>query len=345
MSSPGKSETPAPRQRPAARRPQMRSSGVLAWVFVGLVVLGGVAVWPTLRPIVSQLHLGRLVSAFDGSGGGTVNAPSSVIDAEQATYQPVSKTDRLEATVMALSMRLDMLERRVAKAEENGHPAADGGAEAQRLTQDMAQLRQELDAMEHTAANVRHLTERKDRSPLFLLALGHLREAVDRGGSYDAELRATAAMVGAAAGGVADSTTIQRLETIQSYAADGVETRASLAIRFHDVSEQALRTVTMAEAPPMMGRVLRWVGAAFSVRRADGTGDLQNGTVSAAILRAARLAPAGDINGVVTILQPIAGQGGEALDGWFKAASARIAVDAALSELSAATLAKTAGGE
>ena len=211
----------------------------------------------------------------------------------------------------------------------------------------VAALRQEIDGIEHVTANVRHLTEQKDRSPLFLLSIGHLREAVDRGTPFEGELHSCAAILGAAAvaGSAADPSTVQRLEVLQPYAGQGIETRMSLAVRFPEVAEQALRNVAVAESSPLVGRALRWMGSFISVRRAEGAGDVLSGTAPAAILRAKRLLAAGDLNAAIVTLQPVAGQGGDDLDHWLQAATARLQADTALSELSSAALAKTAIGD
>ena len=336
--------SPSTPSRPPVRR--TGRSGVFLWVFVGLIVVGAGAAWPTLQPILAQFHLGKLAAGLDGPGG-MVNAPAAAGD--QASYQPISRADRLDATVMTLSMRLDMVERRLAAAEEKLHGGTGGGAgvDTQKMAQDVQSLRQEIDGIEHVAANVRHLTDQKDRSPLFLLAIGHLREAVDRGAPYIAELQSSAAVLGAAAvaGAAADPNTVQRLAVVQPFAQQGVETRISLALRFPDVAEQALRSLAVADSSPLMGRALRWLSSFISVRRAEGPGDALSGTAPTAILRAKHLLAAGDLNAAMVTLQPVAGQGGDALDAWMTAAAARVAVDAALSELSAAALAKTAIGE
>jgi len=378
MANPDKAETTVRRPQAAARPPGRGSagSGLLPWVFVGLAILGGVAAWPALQPLFNQLHLGKLTGALPGEGtvnappgagtvnappgAGTVNAPSGAgtVNAppgagmndtvgDQASFQPVTRADRQDSAIQSLSMRLDVLERRIGKAEESlrsSSASAGSGVDQQKVAQDLAQLRQEIDGIENTAASVRHLVERKDRLPLFLLALGHLREAVDRGAPYETELRAAAVTVGATAD-AANAGIVNGLALIQTYASAGVESRASLALRFHDVSSSALREATGAEASPLMARVLRWVGSAIHVRRTENPGDVLTGSPSGAIIRAGRLVALGDFNAAVTVLQPVAGQGGDALNAWLRAASARVAVDAALSELSATALAKAAAGE
>ena len=348
MADPDQADASTPRRRAAVRLPTRgtRGSGVLSVVFVGLALLGGVAAWPTLQPIFSKLHLGILTAGPEGQAV-NVPAPSASAASDQASYQPVSKADRLEAAVMSLSVRQDVVERRLVKAEEGLRAVAEGGGQtgdAQKVAQDLGQLRQEIEALQHAAANVRHL---KDRMPLFLLALGQLREAVDRGTPYEDQLRAVAALAVAAGGanGAVSPAMMQRLDTLQTYAAQGVESRVALALRFNDVSSQALREVGIASSPPMIGRLLRWIGSAVLVRRADEPGDVLSGAASSSIIRAGHLLTAGDVNAAVKQLQPVAEQGGEALDAWLKAASGRVAVDDALSELSAAALTQTAVGD
>jgi Mitochondrial inner membrane protein len=349
-------KTVPPVRRQTLPPSRQRGSGLLTLVFVGLALLGGVAAWPSVQPILSQLHLGKLIGALDGPVGGpvggTVNAPAvgQGSPPEQASYQSPSRTDRLEAGLSSLSMRQDMVELRLAKAEAMLRTLPDGGAiggDGQKIEQELNLLRQQLDALEHASANVRHLSEKKDRLPLFLLGLGQLREAVDRGTPYEAQLRTLASQVVAthSANTALDPGMVKRLETLQTYAADGVDTRVSLALRYNDVLPQALRAAGIAESSPMMGRVMRWMGAAINVRRAEGVSDVLSGAVSSVIIRAGKLLVAGDLDGAVKLLQPVAGQGGDALDLWLKAASGRVSVDAALSELAAQALAQTASGE
>ena len=338
MDNQGQPETPIKRPPPTKRRPPSKpgGGGLLTLVFAVLAVLGGVAAWPSIHSALTQLHLDRLGGPTDAGSQATLNAPSAAFDTAQPPVQPVDRIDRLEAAAMTAAMRIESLERRLQSAEDalKSTPAGGDSGQAKRIGQELAQLRQDLDEVAG-----RRSSDGKDRSSLLVLALGQLKEAVDRGAPYQTELKAAALMVAANP----DQPTLQRLSVLQGFAAQGIDTRVALALKFRDIAAASLRESSMADASPQVGRVLQWLGSAITVRRSDG--DAAPGSVSGAIVQAGRLTAAGDLNAAVKLLQSVQGPGTESLQGWLKAASGRVAADAALSELSAAAIAKTAAGD
>ena len=351
-----KAETPVRRRsttpRPAATRPPTRSSGGrMAMLFAVLAVLGGVAAWPSIQsfldasffakvPILQSLQLRT-------SPSGLANGPT--VEGSEGFPQSIAPNGA------PLPVRVEILERRMSIAEDALRMTSGdrpGNASLQRLAEELLRLRHDVDGLQRqgdaspSEPSGRRSTDKKDRASLFLLSIGHLREAVDRGAPYEAEIQGTIAIAAAMASTAAvDSGLIQRLEILKSNAPTGVETRPSLALRYREISNAALREAAVSESDPMLAQVLRWTRSIINVRRAENGADPQAEATSAAIVKAGKLAAQGDLNTAVSVLQPLQGPSSDALAPWLKAASSRIAVDAALSALSAAALARTAVGE
>ena len=340
------SSRPKASVRGRAPVPRRGGAGLLPLIFVGLILLGSVAVWPVLQSHLEQWHLAGIVSWLRPSGNNAANAPSEVaaVAADTAVPQTFGKADRAEAAIITLMSRLDALETRLALVEDKmraGTGAAAGGAEVTKAVHDLDALRLEIGTLERTVVSVRRLTEQKGHSPLYLLALGHLRDAVDRGEPYMPELQSVLAMVGGA-GSTSDTALMQRLELLHSFAEQGVATRMALAVRFPDLSQRALQSLVLQDQPALVAKAAQWASSIISIRRTDGDGD---GALPGAVARAKQALAGGDMNAALQVLQPFVGQGGAELDSWMRALATRIAVDKAVSELVAGALAKTKAEE
>lgn len=348
-----KAETPVRRRPPsqsqASRPPPRSNSGRMFMLLVVLLVLGGVAAWPSIQSLLDTSFLAKFPILQGNGGTGRTNLLANGPGAE--TGEPVA---------MPVPMRLDQLERRMAAAEEALRTAGTpSNASLQRLAEELLRLRHDVDGLQRSGdtASVqaggeraetigRKSPERKDRAALFLLSIGHLREAVDRGAAYNDEFQSTIAIAASQATSAAvDPALIQRLEILKPFAASGIETRPSLALRYREISNAALRESAVADSDPMIGQFLQWTRSIITVRRAEGGADQQSDTAAANIVKAGRLVAAGDLNTAVAVLQPLHGPGAEAIAPWLKTASARVAVDTALSGLAAAALARNAAGE
>lgn len=329
-------------------RPRQGGGSRLAVLFLALVVVGGALAWPALQPRLAAL------SGFFASG------PADRVAAVQGVAQAPGLAERvesLEATQAQLVARLDYAERHLAQleaearktaAESRKEPAAASVDPAQlsRLADEVAKLKTDLatisklsgedggaaklsGAIEKAEAAFRRFADRRDRAPLFLAALGQLREAVDRGTPYQPELQAAAAL--------ADKGQAAKLAVVGGGAIAGVVTRGGLTESFRLTAMAVRREMAspaVAWVPPVFRR---WLASAVTVRRADGS---ELG-IEGALSSAQRLLAAGDLAGAVGLLKAVDGPPALMLSPWLEAAELRLSVDAALSELSSAAIASS----
>ena len=85
--------------------------------------------------------------------------------------------------------------------------------------------------------------------------------------------------------------------------------------------------------PPILRRA---VGTVVTITRADGRDDGIYGPIA----QAGRMLAAGDLGGAVIVLRNVDGPGAAELVPWLEAAEARLAVDGAMSEMTAQAIAK-----
>jgi hypothetical protein len=115
-----------------------------------LAILAGAAAWPSIQP-----HLAQLSALLGGRPVGPGAVPPSVSATYPILGDLTEKVDALEATVMPLAIRLDLVERRLGAAEEQmrrmagdrGPTAAGDGTQTQKLSEELSRLREEFDAV------------------------------------------------------------------------------------------------------------------------------------------------------------------------------------------------------
>ncbi|RAU20043.1 hypothetical protein CU669_20545 [Paramagnetospirillum kuznetsovii] len=324
--------------RPARRRD---GGGQVVVLYLAVILVGGVLAWPWLAPRLGGLP-GPWAKWLGGETGSMAAAP-----------RPASLDERvemLEASLGPLAMRLAetdqrlvMLEVVIRKLEQEPRKEAAAPADqAQlaRLSAEMAAIKGDLDmvrklaadeggatklssAVEKAEAAFRRIAERRDRAPLFLAALGQLREAVDRGMPYPAQLKAALAL--------AEKSGADKLAPLAIGAGTGVVSRVALAENFRMTAASARRLEAAAETGWIPADIRHWLGSAVMVRRAESSNEGLDGALNSA----ARLLAGGDLAGAVTVLRHAEGPGTAAILPWLEAAELRLTVDAVLSELSA----------
>jgi hypothetical protein len=330
--------------RRSARRPPERGRGgggnTALWVLVVAAGLGAVAAWPSVGA--------RLTSIF-GHSPSRANTDGTRLPVGAATVD--DRLEALEAALAPLPLRMDLMEQRLAQIElqpSGGRGGGDGAANPQvgQLAAEMDKLRHEVDAirsagsdvaiagrlssaMEKTEAAVRRLAGRRDHTALAVLAIGQLREAVDRGGAFDAQL-ATAVQV---AGG----RTKAALGGLSPYARGGVPTRTAILGQFAAASRAASRAVIDDSDSWWEGRLLMALNSVVTVRRAEG------GDRSAVIVlsQAGRLVDAGDLSGALAVLRLLPGPSADVFAPWIASGAARLAADGAVSDAASAAIAET----
>ena len=157
-----------------------------------------------------------------------------------------------------------------------------------------------------------------------------MRDAVDRGDPYQSELRA--------ARRVATPDEGPAIEAMTPTAANGVPRRDALVAAFPALSADILRAAALPAESGFWQRALFRLTSLVSIRRLDGQGD----DPPAVVARAERRIKEGDLAKAAQDLSALQGRPLELATPWIQAATARLAVDRALSELSAAAAAQTA---
>ena len=334
-------EQPLGGRRPARRRD---GGGLVVVLYLAVILVGGVLAWPLLAPRLGGLP-GPWAKWLGDEMGSTAAAPRPAgLD---------ERVEMLEASLGPLAMRLAETDRRLTVIEavirkqehEPRKEAAAAADQAQmaRLSAEVAAIKGDLDvvrklatdeggaaklssAVEKAEAAFRRIAERRDRAPLFLAVLGQLREAVDRGTPYPAQLKAALAL---AEKGGAD-----KLAPLTMGAGTGVVSRVALAESFRMTAAAARKLDDVAESSWIPANIRHWLGSAVVVRRAENS----NEGIDGALNSASRLLAGGDLAGAVTVLRHAEGPGMAAIQPWLEAAELRLTVDAVLSELSATVM-------
>jgi len=334
-----------PRQDRAAQtaRPRKTSSSRgLVLLLAVAAILGFVALQPQVGAGLSQL-LGR----FQGGAAKPSPQPSLAdrVEAIESALQPIElRQDLVEA-------RLGQVENQVRQrpAAADGSSAPGGAADSRlaKLADEVAKLREEVDAVHHlgsdaasagrlsaaiekTEAAVARLAGHRENPALFLLAVGHLREAADRGTPFEPQLR-TAAQLGGQHFAAA-------LPLLEPFAAKGVATKALLLEQLRQATAIAQREAAESEGNWLVGRALQVLDTVITVRRVAG----EAGGIAATLAQANRLMAAGDVVAALAASRSVSGAGRGALAPWIESAGARVAVDAVISEMAAAALAQAA---
>ena len=335
-------------RRPGRRRGGNGGGGQTVVLYLAVAVVGGVLAWPWLAPRLG--HLSGPWSAWLSEVGSTAGGGPRPASLDE-------RVEMLEASVAPLAMRaaeadqrLSLLEANARKAvseprkEAAGPPVAVADqAQMARMAAEIAALRGDLEtvrklaadeggatklssAVEKAEAAFRRIAERRDRAPLFLAALGQLREAVDRGSPYPTQLKAAMAL--------AEKSGADKLAPLAMGAATGIVSRVALAESFRVTAVAAHRLDASAEAGWVPATIRRWLGAAMVVRRAESSEEGLDGVLNSAT----RLLAGGDLAGAVALLRHVEGPGLTVIEPWLEAAELRLSADSVLSELSATAM-------
>jgi hypothetical protein len=323
---------------PAARRPvpALITGAVGGLAVVIIAGAGGVVAWPFLQPLLLGDQTQRL-SAVERTLG-EVNARLAAVERE---------------TARGSGQDVAGLGQRVAALEAQAHnPATDPRVnaladQADHLTADVTRLQGDIDALrrampsegsilrlaervESAEKEARQIASQHASAQALLLVVGQLREAVDRGEPYQAELRA--------ARRVAGSDDAPSLDALAADAATGIPTRQALIAAFPGLANDVVRADYSPSGGAWWQRALNKLTSLVTVRRTDGQGD---DTASIAA-RAEALAKQGDLLKAASALADLKGQPAQVATSWIREANARSAADRALSDLAASAAAQTA---
>ena len=264
-----------------------------------------------------------------------------------------STTALASGAVGDLLHRIDLLAGRV-EQQADAVKALTARADQKTVLQKdaIAELTRRLDAVEATRAEAasvlrlsdrindvenlaRAMASRHDASLANLLAVVQLRAKAADGLPFDAELRTARALAEDKAAFDAQA------NRFADQAGGGVATMVALRRGFDTLSATAARAAVVPEGDSILNKTIGRVTGLITVRRIDGKDESLS--VSAILARAEIFIEAGDLSGAVKELKTIeAPTVAAALKSWIARADARIALDAALSTLTADALARVA---
>jgi len=242
------------------------------------------------------------------------------------------RLSHLESRVAELSLHLDQLAAQTAQTAQAAHEPPD----TVKLEGEIADLKRSIPS----EGLLLRLTERVDAAEraerdlgaghALLLTVGQLRDAVDRGDRFSAELAATRQL--------AKGDEISLLDSFAPGADSGIERRDQLSREFKPLSEKLLQQEADAEEPGFWHMIARHLRKVVAIRRMDGRGN----DAEAVLARADSAFRDNDWDRALEEMRALPGPYLDTAGNWLRQAKLRLAADRALSQLAAATAARTA---
>ncbi|RAU23671.1 hypothetical protein CU669_00770 [Paramagnetospirillum kuznetsovii] len=268
------------------------------------------------------------------------------------------EVEDLRAELSAATQRLAQLEARPAVAADDGrlsaleqavktaqtqaaapsHLAADVDALSKQITEvrktaaDAATLLRLADRVEQVEASLREMQAKRSSAVALLLAVGQLREAVNLGMAFDAELRTVKLLAGE------DAALAKPVDVLKDKAATGISTRPTLVDGFEILAPRVIRAEILPEGESWQRRVMDKLLALVTIRREDGSAAGSN--AAAVVGRAQAALSRADLAGAISQMDSLGVGPAEAAAPWLAEAKARLAAEKALSEITAQVLAQ-----
>jgi hypothetical protein len=339
-----------PSDRTAPPTETRRSSGagkVIALLLVLLLAVGGWASFPLWREMAGfPAQDGELaaVRAAQTALANRLNRLEASLGQVSALEQKVAAVETQAQVPAQLTADIESLARQIETLRKN---AVDGPAVARlpaevdalskqvetlhKTAADAATLLRLYDRLDQTDAAVREMKTKQASASGLLLAVGQLRETVDRGLPFDAELRTVKVLA------ADDAEVLTALETIRPFAAAGIPTRFALLGRLEHLAPEIVRAELLPAEQGWSRRAADRVLSLVSIRREAGL--VAGNDATAIVARAESDLNSGDLSGAVAEIDLLVYGPAEAAAPWAGQAKARLAADKALSELTAHSLA------
>lgn len=235
------------------------------------------------------------------------------------------KQAKIETQLRALALRLEEVEKQPLAQTVSPRAIEAYERELDQLRSDLAQVVQAANAqMEQTkakAAELQKTSNHRARTGTITAAINAIRAAAENGAGYQAALSDLTA-----------TTEVAIPEALQAHATDGVTQLGRLQDRFAPAARAALKAMRMADGSQTKeNRLLAFMKAQFGVRSLEA----QPGTSAEAILSRAQAAVTkGNLSAALSELSNLPQLGQDHLQDWIAAAQNRVAMQAALTELS-----------
>ncbi|MCX7349540.1 MAG: hypothetical protein NTZ54_08445 [Alphaproteobacteria bacterium] len=255
--------------------------------------------------------------AADAAKAATAQTSDIGAKLEQADQQTAALADQLKSA----GADLDALRKSMSSA-----PAASGGTASPADAAVLAALSQRIDALEKDVASLKAgpgTNAQAGATAALSQALSDLKAKVAAGTSFQAEYERIARMVPAASG----------LDVVAADAAAGVPDAKGLAAELR----AAIPALPQAEAPPAednsyFGALMKSLSGVISIRPIGNTNWPQVAE------KAAAFADTGDLAQAISVIDAAEGDTPMALSQWRDRASARLALEAAVAQVSEAVL-------
>lgn len=232
----------------------------------------------------------------------------------------------IQSRLSALRADFDSLSARVAALPQD---AAGGRGAAAEQASRIDALRQELDALR---AETRRTSEAGGGAAALAIQFTALERAAEEGQPFAARLDA---LRGAAPQGV-------DLSALDAWAAEGVPPRAELQRRFAGVKKAALHAAPRPDGgASLIDRFMESASSVVRIHRLDGGGEAGPG---AALAKMEEHVRTGDLKAATAAADALPQPSREAIAPWLEQARARLALDAALADISDALARRLAGG-
>ena len=244
------------------------------------------------------------------------------------TWLLASEETRLsaaESQMADLGARLDQLTAQAAQAAKEPPDTV-------KLESEIADLRRSIPdqgIMLRLTEKVDALARAEAAGQALLLTVGQLREAVDRGDRFAAEL--------AAARRLAQGDETVMLDAFAAGAETGIPRRDQLLRDFQPLSEKLLQHESEVESSGFWQAIIAHVRKVISLRRMDGKGN----DAEAVLGRTEAAFRQGDWDKAVDDMRALPGPFEAMADDWIKGARLRLAADRDLSQLAASAAARS----
>jgi uroporphyrinogen-III synthase len=204
-------------------------------------------------------------------------------------------------------------------------------AELRKTAADSATMLRLVDRLDQVEASLRDLQAKRSSAAALLLAVGQLREAVNGGQAFDAELRAVKVLAGD------DAALIRAAESLAERAGTGLAPRAALIARFDALAPRIIRAEILPAEDGWLRSVMDRLLSLVTIRREDGNAAGDN--AAAQVARAQAALGRGDLAAAAVQLDGLSAGPAAQAASWLAEARARLAADKALSEMAAQAIA------
>lgn len=284
---------------------------------------------------VDEAALAELSKRLSGMGADVAVHSRALQDLKDRLDSLPQGSDSGEVGVALSGLKAE-LEERLAALERSGRGEADARQQSQRLGAELSGLAGRTSVLEARLSDLDRMdlvleTLQQETGPpaaardvAIMLALVQLRDSLSRGASFTAELESLRRAIGG------DRGLLALLGPLEARADAGLPTVAALADDFSQVAREVVSAAAGGEGDGLVSDVLRSLSNVVSVRP---VGEVEGEGPGAVVARTEARLRDGDLAGALATLSALQGVAADAAAPWRALAEARLAAEAALSDL------------